>query len=57
MARLISGDTELVQFLDDEIKLETSNEKGSGLPSVEGFEVTKCEGANVTLTKKMKNET
>ncbi len=53
----ISGDTELVQFLDDEIKLETDNEKGSGLPAVQGFEVSKCEGANVVLTKKLKNET
>ena len=53
-----TGDTELVQFLDDEIKLEVDNEKSPGkLPQVEGFELGKCEGASIVLTKKLKNET
>ncbi|KAI0208691.1 hypothetical protein LSAT2_006614 [Lamellibrachia satsuma] len=53
-----AGDTELVQFLDDEIKLEVDNEKSPGkLPGVRGFEVSKCEGASIVLTKKLKNET
>jgi len=55
---LFTGDTELVQFLDDEIKLEVDNEKSPGkLPQVEGFELGKCEGASIVLTKKLKNET
>ena len=53
-----AGDTELIAFLTDEIKLEKESEKSAGkAPKIRGFEITSTDGPNVVLTRKLENET
>ena len=54
----ISGDTELTEFLKEEMKFEQKNEISPGqLPTVKGFEVTSSNGTEVVLTKTSDQET
>lgn len=46
----------MAEFLKEEIAYEIKNNSGT-LPRIRGFEVTKSDGSNVTLTKKIDNET
>jgi len=51
------GDRELVQFLDEEIKLEKSAEKSPGqAPTFRGFDVA-VDGAEVSISKQADGET
>merc|ERR1712004_924812 len=51
------GDREIVQFLDEEIKLEKSAEKGPGqVPTFRGFDVS-TDGAEVSISKQADGET
>lgn len=52
------GDKELEEFLKEEIQMEKKQQKTSTgkLPKIKGFEVTKTDGPNVTLSKKFENE-
>jgi len=50
------GDQELAAFLVEEIENETRAQPSQELPKLEGFEC-KMDGAEVTLTKKLDNET
>jgi hypothetical protein len=53
-----AGDKDLIEFLNDEIKLEKGNKKTSGkAPKINGFELTKADGPSVVLTRKIENET
>ena len=52
------GDKELEEFLKEEIQMEKKQQKSSSgkLPKIKGFEITKSDGPNVTLSKKFENE-
>ncbi|XP_064612882.1 complement component 1 Q subcomponent-binding protein, mitochondrial-like [Liolophura sinensis] len=49
-------DKELVEFLDKEISLEKETSKKRGVPNLADFQA-KTDGANVTLTRKLSDET
>ena len=52
------GDKELEEFLKEEIQMEKKQQTSSSgkLPKIKGFEITKTDGPNVTLSKKFENE-
>lgn len=53
-----TGDHELADFLKDEIKLEKDIQKKSGkVQKIKNFEITKADGPNVVLTRKVDHET
>lgn len=53
----LPGEQELVQFLSEEIAAECKAQKIKSIPSkIDGFDV-KLDGSEVTLTKKIANET
>jgi hypothetical protein len=54
---LLLGDSELAEFLKDEIQMEKQNRKSLGkLPKIKGFEVVETDGSSVVLKKVLDNE-
>ena len=53
-----TGDKELEEFLKEEIQMEKKQQKAltGKLPKIKGFEITKTDGPNVTLSKTFENE-
>ena len=52
-----AGDKDLANFLADEISMEKEHQKADELPKIKGFEVSKVDGSEITLTRKIDTET